>query len=339
MLFRSLKDGASSRRRLRCYAGQMRALLFDGTQARVSERPPPAAAPGFALVRMSRAGICNTDLEILRGYMGYRGVLGHELTGRVADGPAAWLGKRVAAEINFACGRCSMCQQQLGRHCPTRTVMGILGADGAFAELVAVPVENLHEVPDAVSDDQAAFIEPLAAAFEILEQVRVEPGTRAVVLGDGKLGLLVAQVLAQGGARVLAVGRHPDKLALLARRGIETALADVWTGELADLVVEATGTAQGFAMATATTRPRGTLVLKSTVAGAAELSLAPLVIQEITVVGSRCGIFPPAIAALAAGRVDVTGLISAKLPLRDAERALSLAASPGAIKVLLENDA
>lgn len=288
---------------------------------------------------MSRAGVCNTDLEITRGYMGYRGVLGHELTGQVVAGPVAWLGKRVAAEINFACGVCEMCARRLGRHCPARSVMGILGADGAFAELVAVPVANLHEVPDAVSDDHAAFIEPLAAAFEILEQVRVEPGQSCVVLGDGKLGLLISQVLAGAGAHVLSVGKHPDKLALLARRGVQTVLRDAWKRELADLVVEATGTAQGFDAAAAVTRPRGTLVLKSTVAGATPLNLAPLVINEITVVGSRCGLFPPAIAALAAGSVEVAGLISATLPLREAERALALAARPGVIKVLLANDA
>lgn len=317
----------------------MRALFFDGQNARVTDRPPPSAPAGMALVRMSRAGVCNTDLEITRGYMGYRGVLGHELTGQVVAGPDAWLGKRVAAEINFACGVCAMCARRLGRHCPARSVMGILGADGAFAELVAVPVANLHEVPDAVSDDHAAFIEPLAAAFEILEQVRVEPGHECVVLGDGKLGLLVAQVLAGAGAHVLAVGKHPDKLALLARRGVQTALVDAWKRGLADLVVEATGTAQGFDAAAAVTRPRGTLVLKSTVAGATPLNLAPLVINEITVVGSRCGVFPPAIAALAAGSVEVEGMISATLPLREAERALALAARPGVIKVLLQNDA
>jgi threonine dehydrogenase-like Zn-dependent dehydrogenase len=322
----------------RWYWGLMLALFFDGDKARVTDRPPPSASPDMALIRMSRAGICNTDLEITKGYMGYRGVLGHELTGRVVEGPSAWLGKRVAAEINFACGACPACARRLGRHCPTRTVMGILGADGAFAELVAVPVSNLHEVPDAVSDDHAAFIEPLAAAFEILEQVHVEPGAACVVLGDGKLGLLVAQVLFQAGAEVLVVGKHPDKLARARDRGIRTVTQDAFTGEPADLVVEATGTAKGFEAAVRSTRPRGTLVLKSTVAAAAEMRLAPLVINEITVKGSRCGSFPPAIRALASGSIDVSGLISAKLPLREAERALALAASPGVLKVLLENE-
>jgi threonine dehydrogenase-like Zn-dependent dehydrogenase len=315
----------------------MRALSWDGTEARVLDRPDPALGPGMALVRMHRAGVCNTDLEIVQGYMGYRGVLGHELVGTVIEGPEAWRGRRVTAEINFACGACALCGQGLGRHCPTRTVMGILGADGAFAELVAVPVANLHEVPEAVSDDAAAFIEPLAAAYEILEQTHVRPGMRCLVLGDGKLGLLVAEVLFTTGAEVLAVGKHPEKLAILARRGIATSTLDAWKRDQADLVVEATGSARGLALAVEATRPRGTLILKSTVAGATEMHMAPLVINEITVIGSRCGSFAPAIRGLASGAVDVTPLISARLPLARADEALRLAAQPGVLKVLIEN--
>lgn len=314
----------------------MRALVYDGTTARVLDRPDPELAPGLALVRMIRAGICNTDLEIVRGYMGFEGVLGHELFGEVVAGPDAWKGKRVAAEINFACGVCAACAAGLGRHCPTRTVMGILGADGAFAELVRVPVANLHEVPDGVSADAAAFLEPLAAAFEILEQVHVRPGLACTVLGDGKLGLLAAQVLHQAGARVLAVGKHPEKLAILARRGIATVTLDAWTSAPVDLVVEATGTAKGFAAAISATRPRGTLVLKSTVADGVTLDLAPIVINELTVLGSRCGSFAPAIRALETGSVDVTSLISARFPLRDAAEALRHAGAGGVLKVLLE---
>ena len=205
-------------------------LALEWTDAlRVVERPRPVADDDTAVVRVHLAGVCNTDLELTRGYMGFRGVLGHEFAGSVADGPAHWRGRRVVGEINFACRRCDVCAAGLPRHCPNRRVMGILNADGAFAEYVAVPVANLHAVPDAVPDDAAAFVEPLAAAFEILEQVRLEPGMRAVVLGDGKLGVLVAQVLAQAGARVLAVVKHDDKLALLRRRGIETARVDRWS--------------------------------------------------------------------------------------------------------------
>ncbi len=216
--------------------------------------------------------------------------------------------------------------------------MGIVEADGCFAELVRVPAPNLHPVPDAVPDDLAVFTEPLAAAFEILEQVHVEPGRDCVVLGDGKLGLLVAQVLHQAGARVLAVGRHLEKLAILEKRDIQTCLHSDWRGELASLVVEATGTAEGFEQAVAATRPRGTLVLKSTVAESPGTNLAPLVIDEITVVGSRCGPFPPALRALETGAVDVRSLVSDRLPLSRADQALGRAAQPGVLKVLIEND-
>ncbi len=270
----------------------MRALHFDGSRARVADRPEPAPLPDHALVRVSLAGVCNTDLEIARGYLGFRGILGHEFVGRVAEGPVEWLGRRVVGEINFACRACPTCAQGLPRHCPERTVMGIAGADRAFAELVRLPVANLHPVPEQLSDEAAVFCEPLAAAFEIREQVRVEPGVRCVVLGDGKLGLLAAQVLALAGARVLAVGRHPEKLAILRARGIETVQEQNWRGEPAPLVVEATGSARGFERAVAATLPRGTLVLKSTLAERPAVDLAPLVIHEISVVGSRCGPFP-----------------------------------------------
>ena len=314
----------------------MRALVWDGAEARVVDRPEPAPTRDMAVVRVALAGICNTDLELVKGYMNFRGVLGHEFTGTVEDGPPEWRGRRVVGEINFACGRCPTCTQGLRRHCPVRSVMGILNADGAFAERVAVPVANLHPVPDGVDNDAAVFTEPLAAAFEILEQVRIEPGIECIVLGDGKLGLLVAQVLFQTGARMLAVGKHADKLRILSALGIATVTLADWQRASADVVVEATGTAAGFSAAIAATRPRGTLVLKSTVAEAALLNLAPLVINEITVVGSRCGSFGPALRALEAGRIDVRSLISARHPLRDAVDAIRLATTPGVLKVLLE---
>ncbi len=315
----------------------MRALHWDGSALRLAEVPAPTADAETAVVQVRRAGICNTDLELTRGYMGFRGVLGHELVGNVADGPAAWRGRRVVGEINFACGRCESCARGLARHCPARRVMGILNADGAFAEYVAVPVANLHAVPDGVSDAAAVFTEPLAAACEIVEQVRIAPGQRCVILGDGKLGLLAAQVLALAGGSVLAVGKHDAKLAILARRGIETVRLDAWDRARADVVVDATGSAAGLALALAATRPRGTLVLKSTVAAPATLTLAPLVIDEITVVGSRCGPFAPALRALAAGSVDVTSLIAARYPLRDGVEAMRHAAAPGMLKVVLES--
>ncbi|MDJ0865203.1 MAG: alcohol dehydrogenase catalytic domain-containing protein [Myxococcota bacterium] len=316
----------------------MRALWLEAGAARVGDRPEPSPGEDEALVRVALAGVCNTDLELARGYLDFRGTPGHEFVGVVEAGPEAWLGRRVVGEINFACGRCASCRAGLARHCPQRRVMGIADADGAFAERVAVPVANLHAVPDALEDEAAVFTEPLAAAFEILEQVPLEPGARCLVLGDGKLGLLVAQVLSAAGARVRAVGRHSAKLAILARRGIETLEAGAWQpdAERADLVVEATGSAEGFARALAATRPRGTLVLKSTVAEAPRIDLAPLVIHEIQVVGSRCGPFEPALAALAAGRIEVGALVSERLPLSRADRALERAAAPGVLKVLVE---
>lgn len=317
----------------------MLACVFDGSRLHLSEHETPRARPGHAVVAVRCAGICNTDLELVRGYMGFSGVLGHELVGTVVEGPAEWLGQRVTSEINFACGVCRVCQRGLGRHCPTRTVMGILGADGALAEAVLVPVANLHAIPDGVSDEAAVFAEPLAAAFEILEQVHVVPGERALVLGDGKLGLLVAMVLHGAGLDVTAVGKHDDKLAHLARLGIATQRADAPLAGDADLVVEATGTAAGLARAIALTRPRGTLVLKSTVADKSELHLAPVVIHELTVVGSRCGSFAPALRALGARSIPVEPLISARFPLREALRAFDFAAQRGVLKVLVTNEA
>ncbi len=314
----------------------MRALHFDGTNARVSDRPPPDPSEDSALVRVTLAGICNTDLELLKGYMGFRGILGHEFVGVVDQGPSEWQGQRVVGEINFACQDCPMCQENLQRHCPDRRVMGILNADGAFAEIVRVPIANLHIVPEGVSDEAAVFIEPLASAFEILSQVNVESGGDCLVLGDGKLGLLVAQVLDAAGARVLAVGNHPDKLAILERRGIETVLTSDWIPEPTPLVVEATGSAEGFQRALSATRSRGTLVLKSTSAERRGINLAPIVIDEIQIVGSRCGPFPPALSALEADTIDVRPLISERVPLRDAEDALRRAAEPSQLKILLE---
>jgi threonine dehydrogenase-like Zn-dependent dehydrogenase len=314
----------------------VRALHFDGTSAHIADLPVPEPESDFALVRVSLAGICNTDLELVRGYMGFRGVLGHEFVGTITAGPEEWRGQRVVGEINFSCESCPVCAEGLRRHCPSRRVMGILRADGAFADYVSVPISNLHPVPEAVPDEVAVFAEPLAAAFEVLEQVHVAPGQRCVVLGDGKLGLLVAQVLQQAGARVLAVGKHPGNLAILAKRDIETVLLEDWVPSPTPLVVEATGTVRGFELALAATRPRGTLVLKSTVADRPSLDLSPVVIDEIRVVGSRCGPFPPALRALETGSVDTASLVSERVPLDRALGGLERAAEPGVLKVLVD---
>jgi threonine dehydrogenase-like Zn-dependent dehydrogenase len=268
--------------------------------------------------------------------MGFRGVLGHEFVGVVEEGPAEWRGERVVGEINFACESCPICHEGLQRHCPSRRVMGILEADGSFAEYVNVPIANLHTVPDGVSDDAAVFAEPLAAAYEVLEQVHVMPNQDCVVLGDGKLGLLVAQVLRQAGAQVLAVGHHPANLEILARRDIETVEDADWHPSHASLVVDATGTAPGLQRAVEATRPRGTVVLKSTTATITNLDLSSLVVNEIRVVGSRCGPFPPALRALETGSIDVASLISHRTSLADAEDALRCAGEPGQLKVLIE---
>ncbi len=307
--------------------------------------PRPTPPPGEALIRVTRAGICNTDIELARGYMAFRGIPGHEFVGVVEAAPdPAWVGQRVVGEINAACGECETCRAGRPTHCPHRTTLGIANRDGAFAELVSLPLGLLHRVPAEVSDDQAVFTEPLAAALEILQQVHVRPTERVIVLGDGKLGLLIAQVMALAGADVTAIGRHAGKLDILARRGIRISVggADVAPG--ADVVVEATGSVSGFRQGRALVRPRGTLVLKSTFAG----DLAPLlagdglnflsalVVDEITLVGSRCGPFAPALRLLAEGRVDVESLIHARYPLADALTAFEHAQRPGVLKVLLQ---
>ncbi len=314
----------------------MKALHWDGHNLRLkASYPSPELTRDQALVRVHFAGICSTDLQILKGYMGFRGVPGHEFVGEVVEGVPAFAGKRVVGEINFACGDCEFCKHDLGRHCPKRQVMGILGADGCFAEVVAVPVRNLHVVTENVSDEEAVFTEPLAAAFEILEQVEIDFTREVLVFGDGKLGLLCAQVLALTGARVTLIGRHPSKLGLVKKLGIRTVLLSDWRPQLADIVVEATGSTSGLEMALSAVRPRGTLVLKSTVAEEHKLSLAPLVINEINVVGSRCGLFPPALDALAQKKISVTPMIEKVYPLSEGLGAVAHAARPGTRKILL----
>lgn len=315
----------------------MRALVWNGHELTFdSSYRTPVLDDRTAIVKVHLAGICSTDLQIFKGYMDFRGVPGHEFVGSVAEGPRDLLGKRVVGEINFGCGRCENCARGLSRHCPHRSVMGILKADGAFADYVAVPAANLHLVPDKVSDQEAVFTEPLAAAFEILEQVQIDPGDQVLVIGDGKLGNLCAQVLRLTGASVTALGKHEDKLKLIKRAGVRTILLRDWQPRLFDFVVEATGSASGLELALGALRPRGTLVLKSTIAGKHEVSLAPLVIDEITVIGSRCGPFPSALEALEEKSVSVTPLIEKVYPLNVGIEGIEHAGRRGARKILLQ---
>jgi threonine dehydrogenase-like Zn-dependent dehydrogenase len=316
----------------------MRALYWSGESLALEQNyPEPKTTGGEAIVRVRLAGICSTDLQIFQGYMGFRGIPGHEFVGEVVKGAPALAGRREVGEINFGCGFCELCRRGLGRHCSKRRVMGILGADGCFADLVAVPTRNLHAVPENISDDEAVFTEPLAAAFEIIEQVEVDFTREVLVLGDGKLGILCAQVLAITGARVTLVGKHPEKLKLAKGAGVRTVLLADWQPKVFDVVVEASGSPSGFEAALAAVRPRGTLVLKSTVAEEHKLSLAPLVINEVTVVGSRCGLFPPALDALAQKKISVTPLIEKVYPLAAGLEAVAHAGRRGAKKILLDN--
>jgi len=307
----------------------------------VSEVAEPAAG-GEALVRVVLSGVCNTDLEIARGYAGFEGTLGHEFVGVVERAPAApeLEGRRVVGEINAGCGRCGLCLAGDPRHCAERTVLGIVGRDGAHAEFLRLPVVNLLAVPDSVPDARAVFCEPLAAACGITERVAFEEGARVAVVGDGKLGLLCAQALAVlSGARVTLVGRHEAKMEVARRRGVETLKADEVPRTAArsfDVAVEASGSPGGFRTALSLLKPRGTLVLKSTFHGRTELDSAPVVVDEISIVGSRCGRFRPALELLERGAVDVDSLVHEVFPLSEGVRALERAAAPGVLKVLLK---
>lgn len=322
----------------------MRALLLDGTPRLVTDHPRPARAAGEARIAVRVAGVCDTDLGLVRGYMGYRGVLGHELVGEVVEcDDAAWVGRRVVGDINAGCGTCTDCVERGGHHCAKRTVLGIVGRDGALAEEIALPVRNLVAVPDAVADDAAVFAEPLAAALHVEDELAAAraatgaDGRPVVVLGDGKLGLLIALSLLAVGERVTLVGRHEAKLAIARSRGATALLmADAADLQRAPIVVEATGTAGGLERALALTSPRGTLVLKTTVPEPPRLDTAKIVVDEIRVVGSRCGDMTRAIDVLARGGVDPTPLVAARYPLAEAERALEHAGRKGVLKVLVD---
>jgi alcohol dehydrogenase len=318
----------------------MRALYFDGRLQYQPDTPNPTPPPGEALVRTRLAGICNTDLEIVRGYMGFKGVLGHEFVGVVtrADDAPQLVGQRVVGEINAYCGQCSTCRRGDPTHCPNRTTLGIDRRDGTMADYFTLPVNLLYAVPPAVPDEWAVFAEPLAAACEITDRVPIRPTDRVVVLGDGKLGLLIAQVLQLTGCDLLAVGRHPEKLSILERRGIRTQIAEEGVMPGADVVVEATGSADGFAAARALARPRGILVLKSTFHAEVTLDLSMLVVDEVTLIGSRCGPFPSALRLLEQRLVDVESLIHETFSLDDGLVAFERAVAPGVLKVLVTTD-
>jgi threonine dehydrogenase-like Zn-dependent dehydrogenase len=314
----------------------MRAIVLAGRDvAFETERARPSPGDGEVMVRVLRAGVCETDLQLIRGYMGFNGVLGHEFVGVPEDGPYA--GQRVVGEINCNCRECATCLAGRPTHCPGRTTIGIVNHDGVFADFVTVPQHNLHLVPDTVETDAAVFTEPLAAAFQIPEQLSLARTDRVVVLGDGRLGNLCAQVLAGICDPVLVVGKHPDKLALLDALGIETTLLDdLQADRLADVVVDCTGSDTGLPTALALVRPRGTIVLKTTVAGTQQMPWAPVVIDEVTIVGSRCGPFDRALEALAAGSVSVLPMISERFDLSQGIDALAAATRPGVLKVLID---
>lgn len=317
----------------------MRALTYIDRLRLETSYPDPERLPGEALLRVRVAGICATDLELIRGYMDFEGVLGHEFVAEVveADTPAL-VGRRVVGEINCPCRECPTCAEGLTNHCPRRTVLGILERDGAFADYTTLPEACLHQIPEELDERVAVFAEPLAAALQVLEQAPVDGETTVCVLGDGKLGMLVAQVLHTTGCRLTVLGHHEDKLDILRARGIAASLAEEAPGVRYQVVVDATGLPEGLSQALGLVAPRGTVVLKTTVAGETTLALAPVVIDEVTVVGSRCGPLDKAVEWLSGRRVEVEPLIEAAYPLSEGIEAFRHAARRGARKILLTMD-
>lgn len=315
----------------------MQAIVFQAGKLRVDQQPEPKPGAGEALVKVRLAGICGTDLEIAKGYGRFEGIVGHEFVGSVASGSAGLAGKRVVGEINCVCGRCDMCAGGLSSHCRRRSVVGIAGRAGVFADYVVLPERNCIEVPAAVSDEEAVFAEPLAAAYQVTRQVKIEPRMNVAVLGTGRLGLLVAQVLALRGCRLTAFGRNPKTLGLLDRKRIRTAVLGEQPGSQdSDVVVDCTGSPDGFRIGLGLVRPRGTIVLKTTCATPEATDLTPVVVNEITVLGSRCGSMSDALSALARKEIEVTSMITQVLPLSEGLKAFQLAAEPDHIKVLLK---
>lgn len=319
----------------------MKALRFDGTLKLVRDAPVPRRE-GEALVQVICAGICNTDLEIVKSYAGFRGTLGHEFVGRVVESPDARLvGRRVVGEINAGCGECEVCLQGDSRHCASRTVLGIKNRDGAFAEFLSLPARNLIEVPESISDATAVFVEPFAAAFNIIERVSIEPSTNVAIVGDGKLAQLITLVMAQTNCELALIGRHEEKLEMARKHGAKRVLLDIdalnggWDARF-DVVIEASGSPSGLASALRLVKPKGNVVLKSTHHGATPVETSQVVVNELTIIGSRCGRFQPALDLLARGHLDLSSLISQRLPLEDGPLAFDQAAHPDAMKVILQ---
>ncbi len=314
----------------------MLALTFDG-ELTLQDVPRPQPRAGEALIRVRLAGICQTDINVTRGYKAYHGILGHEFVGEVAEAPSNdWLGQRVVGEINLGCGHCSRCRQGLSRHCSDRRILGLHDHPGCLAEYITLPVANLHPVPGNVPDAFAVFTEPLAAALEIPDQVHLKPDSRVLIIGDGKLGLLIALVLRLNGCDLHLAGRHLRKMDPVAARGVKTHLAQEFKEKDFDVVIEGTGSPSGWQMALTAVRPRGTIVVKSTYPGALELNPTDAVVREITVAGSRCGPFPPALRLLARRLINPKKLISRVYPLAQALEALEFASQRGVLKVLVE---
>lgn len=318
----------------------MKAVIFDETLKYVEDYEKPTPKQGEALIKVTYGGVCNTDKEITKGYMGYKGILGHEFTGvveEINDEDKTLLGKRVVGEINLGCKNCEWCAKDLERHCPNRSTLGILAKDGCFAEYVTLPLSNLIEIPENVPDEQAVFVEPLAAGLEILEQKHIQPCQKVMVLGDGKLGLLTALALNACGLDVLIVGKHQNKLDIAKNQGVKTQLlSEFEQAPKFDVVVEATGSITGFETSVNCVKPRGTLVLKSTIAASKELNLAPIVINEITILGSRCGRFEPAMRLIASGKIDFSQMISKIYPIEQAIKAFDANNAKDTIKILLK---
>lgn len=316
----------------------MLALWLENQQLSIRDDVPiPDPPDGEALVRVLKAGICSTDLELVRGYYPFTGVPGHEFVGTVERGPDELLGQRVVGEINAVCGECAHCMSGRKSHCSNRTVLGIVGRNGAFAEYLTLPNENLHVVPAGVSTEAATFTEPLAAAIQIQEQVRLTTNDRVLVVGDGRLGQLVAQTLGLTGCELLVLGNNRDKLSLLSARGIETGLADSANPVEFDIAVECTGNPDGFAIARTALRSRGTMVMKSTYAGELSVDAAAVVVNELTLVGSRCGPFAPALRLLAEHQIDVEPMIHEEYTLDEGIAAIERAQQPEVLKVLFRS--